>query len=193
MIVSHLHRFVFIKTRKTAGSSIEAALAPYLGPDDIVTGSESEGLPRQNCPDHFTEHVRWWQIHELIGESTFLSYRRFCVERNPWDKTVSDWLYHRDVLHDTQVPLFSHAMFSAPTDWERYTQNDRPVCQVIQFDDLIDGFARICLELELPLIHLPMLKVNTERMTWQHYHDEDTKRVVRQAFKKEIDHFGYHT
>ena len=37
MIVSHQHRFVFIKTRKTAGTSIEIALAEHCGPADIIT------------------------------------------------------------------------------------------------------------------------------------------------------------
>ena len=37
MIVSHQHRFVFVKTRKTAGTSIEIALAQHCGPDDIIT------------------------------------------------------------------------------------------------------------------------------------------------------------
>jgi hypothetical protein len=41
MIVSHRHRFIFIKTHKTAGSSMEMALAPLCGPDDIVTPMES--------------------------------------------------------------------------------------------------------------------------------------------------------
>lgn len=37
MIISHKHRFIFIKTRKTAGTSIEISLARYCGPDDIIT------------------------------------------------------------------------------------------------------------------------------------------------------------
>ncbi|WP_018935327.1 sulfotransferase family 2 domain-containing protein [Thioalkalivibrio sp. ALJ24] len=42
MIVCHRHRFIFIKTRKTAGSSIEIALSRLCGPGDIVTRLSSE-------------------------------------------------------------------------------------------------------------------------------------------------------
>jgi hypothetical protein len=35
-IISHRHRYIFLKTRKTAGTSIEALLAQYAGPDDII-------------------------------------------------------------------------------------------------------------------------------------------------------------
>lgn len=37
MIVSHEHKFIFIKTRKTAGTSIEVALSAIAGDDAIVT------------------------------------------------------------------------------------------------------------------------------------------------------------
>lgn len=37
MIVSFRHNFVFIKTQKTGGTSVEIALTPFCGPDDIVT------------------------------------------------------------------------------------------------------------------------------------------------------------
>jgi hypothetical protein len=37
MIVSHKYRFIFIKTRKVGGTSVEIALSKFLGEDDIVT------------------------------------------------------------------------------------------------------------------------------------------------------------
>jgi hypothetical protein len=37
MIASFLRNFIFIKTRKTAGTSIEIFLSGHCGPDDIVT------------------------------------------------------------------------------------------------------------------------------------------------------------
>jgi hypothetical protein len=37
MIVSHHHRFIFVKTRKTAGTSIEIDLSRHCGPEDVIT------------------------------------------------------------------------------------------------------------------------------------------------------------
>jgi hypothetical protein len=37
MIASYLYNFIFIKTKKTAGTTVEVALADICGPDDIIT------------------------------------------------------------------------------------------------------------------------------------------------------------
>ena len=37
MIISHRHRFIFIKTTRTAGTSIEIALSKFCGPRDVIT------------------------------------------------------------------------------------------------------------------------------------------------------------
>ena len=37
MIISHKHKFIFVKTVKTAGTSIEAFLSQHCGPDDVLT------------------------------------------------------------------------------------------------------------------------------------------------------------
>lgn len=46
MIISHRHKFIFLHCRKTAGSALKVALAPYLGPDDVMVGSLDESLRR---------------------------------------------------------------------------------------------------------------------------------------------------
>lgn len=42
MIVSHVHKLIFLKPQKVAGTSFEVALSRYLGPDDIITPLVSE-------------------------------------------------------------------------------------------------------------------------------------------------------
>lgn len=53
MILSHTHKFIYIKTRKTASSSIEAMLSRVCGPDDVITPTTDrlmtgERMPPQN-------------------------------------------------------------------------------------------------------------------------------------------------
>lgn len=118
MIISHRYRFIFIKTHKTAGSSMEMALGPLCGPDDIITSMEDNehtGVPRNYHADTFLgrayaknklvrklidrrspllgpwywEHMPATRVRELIGDEIWNSYHKFCFERNPWEKVVS--------------------------------------------------------------------------------------------------------
>lgn len=118
MIISHQHKFIFIKTHKTAGSSMEMALGPLCGPQDIITPMESNAqseIPRNFHEDNvlghlysrsrlarkclhrhspllgawYYEHMPATRVRELIGEEVWNSYHKFCFERNPWDKVVS--------------------------------------------------------------------------------------------------------
>ncbi|MBK1733879.1 hypothetical protein CKO15_01005 [Halorhodospira abdelmalekii] len=70
-IVSHRYQFVFVKTRKTAGSSLELALAKHLGPDDVITpvaermrarlgfpGPQNDRLAVNARPDRIVRRLR---------------------------------------------------------------------------------------------------------------------------------------
>ncbi|MBC7979765.1 MAG: hypothetical protein H7Y36_04295 [Armatimonadetes bacterium] len=118
MIVSHKYRFIFIKTHKTAGSSMEMALGPLCGADDIITPMESNatsGIPKnfhsrnligrsyakskllRKCINRhspilgswFYEHMPASRVRHLVGDDVWNSYYKFCFERNSWDKVVS--------------------------------------------------------------------------------------------------------
>lgn len=53
MIISYSRNFIFVKTRKTAGSAIEAALSVHAGAEDVVTPlGQTEEFDRQKLyPD----------------------------------------------------------------------------------------------------------------------------------------------
>jgi hypothetical protein len=119
MILSHRYRFIFIKTSKTAGTSVEIALSRHCGPEDIITpispadeplrracggkGPQNHLLPRSGYGlmdrfRHFTsgrERLGFWnhmsaaEICARIPEAVWNSYYKFCFERNPWDRVIS--------------------------------------------------------------------------------------------------------
>ena len=76
MIVSHAHRFIFLKTKKTAGTSIELALTKLCGEDDIITpltaideGLRAGGRGAQNWKRH-----GWWGSKRPIWKRRLLKF-----------------------------------------------------------------------------------------------------------------------
>lgn len=63
MIVSHEHRFIFLKTKKTAGTSLELALRPFCGDCDIISPimeDEEGGDTGERGPQNWKRHS-WWR------------------------------------------------------------------------------------------------------------------------------------
>src|SRR5579863_5150628 len=105
MLISHVRKFIYLKTIKTGGTSVEIYFEPWcIDPtkragEDIrdaessqwgVVGSRGE----QNDPIWYN-HASARQIRELIGEALWREYYKFCVVRNPFDKVVSCFWFTR--------------------------------------------------------------------------------------------------
>lgn len=122
VIVSKLRRFIFLKTSKTAGTSLEIALSKHASRDDIITpiSPEDENMRRalgyagpQNylaplglmqilClkrqARRFHNHMQAHAIRDVLGQETFDSFLKVAVVRNPFDMVVSRyfWAHRRE-------------------------------------------------------------------------------------------------
>ena len=123
MILSHKYKFIFIKTNKTAGTSVEIALSKFLGDDDVITPIVEEdeqtrsGLGYRGPQNYlaaareynlrgmaslvfkgkkqprFYNHIPAWKVKARVDEQVWNDYYKFCFERNPWDRVISHYYW----------------------------------------------------------------------------------------------------
>lgn len=208
MIVSHRHKFIFLKTHKTGGTSIEVALAKVCGPDDIVTpisaadeklragsparnyklGLAKLGLPiggdlRTRFPrlGGYYNHMPARQARALLGPDIWNGYFKFSIERNPWDRQVS--YYFWQTRNEKPKPDFRTYMQREIQleNWPVYAiDGSVAVDRVIEYDRIDGDLAEIGEQLGIEEeIVLPRAKGHT-RVDDRHYRDfyDDTTRAV---------------
>ena len=109
MLISHRKKFIYTKTVKTAGTSVESYFEKYCMPEGQWEPSharaayESEsGVIGKRGPDNtpkwlkeikpkpkWKSHMSAAKIKSRVGNNIWDSYFKFCVIRNPYDKMVS--------------------------------------------------------------------------------------------------------
>jgi len=161
-------RLGFVHIPKTAGTSIRVWL------NKIV---------------HSSVHRN---AHMLVPTETF------AVVRNPWDRIVSLWLQYNslkktDIPFDTFVRNLSSYKFHERS-WFNFAQPQKEwipdgVTYLLRFETLEQDFAQIqkiygCTD-SLP-------KINTSQHDDYHtYYTDETRDIVAQVFKDDIEAFGY--
>jgi hypothetical protein len=217
VIVSHEHGFVFMKTRKTAGTSVEIALSRVCGDDDVITPvTEVDEVLRHahggRGPQHFESpphlerkafnHMPVSMVRKMLGRKKFETYFSFAIERNPWDAVVS--LYHwRSFDAEPGSALPSFGDYVASDAVARFaTRNQRiyrikgevAVDRVLRYESLDADLAAVWKELGLPgTPDLPHAKGGTRprARSYRSYYDHTTRARVAELFATPIADLGY--
>ena len=198
MIISHKHKFIFIKTRKTAGSTLEALLYPYLDKEtDICTGSPRDGTPRLNAPND-NGHASYSEAMNIAGNPE--DYFAFTVERNPWDKMVSAYWWHKKMKPEwSWVTSFSEYMYCPfiPKDWNKYTiQGKNQTNRIFRYEDMggMYWFLNDRYGFNITEDQWQNTRMKSGIRESGHYsemYDVITKNRVSKLFKEEIYMLGY--
>lgn len=188
MIISHTHRYIFIKSEKTAGTSVEAALSQLCAGNDMVTplgdywfnrDERGQWVHSAMNAEGFFQHDSAAEIRRKVPEEIWRGYFKFSIARNPWDRVVSDFSWQArnrpelqpkpGLTHRLGLPFDEFAetqkLFRAflQGDWktnDRFYLADGELCVdfIIRYERLADDLAEVCRRVGLPPLTLPHLK-----------------------------------
>ncbi len=187
------HRCIFVHVPKTGGMSVTKALF----------GNSSGG------------HRTVAEYKQIFGEPTFSNYFKFTFVRNPWDRLVSGYFYLKygktakidrewAERHLSRYNDFGAFVRDWVTPKNIYTEKHlRPQCTFLcdgrlahevdflgRFENLRDDFGhvrRILGGIGSDLEHLNASK----RYDYRQYYTDETRAIVAEAYRTDIELFGY--
>ncbi|CAN0013179.1 unnamed protein product [Chrysoparadoxa australica] len=130
MLVSHSKKFIFLKTVKTAGTSIEGFLERFCMPDSDFTPTHHRpetvstvGIIGQRgsfARDKITyyNHMPAKEVKQLLGEDIWSEYTKISAIRNPYDKVVSRFFF--DKVRTEPDRLKNKDLFTIRTEFETF-------------------------------------------------------------------------
>ena len=203
MLVSETRNFVFVHVFKTGGTSVKRALRRY----SMARWKEVAnfffkrlGIP-QYGPRFYPDHWRVSDLIEAIGETVYQRYFSFAFVRNPWDLEVSHYKYIlKASKHPSQELVRRLGGFSEYIRWrcdgnaqiqsDLLTWKDQLAVDFVgRFESLEQDFALICRQLGVRS-RLPRLN-RTRRDDYRSYYDDQTREMVEQAFREDLERFSY--
>lgn len=207
MLISYRHKFIFIHVYKTAGVSIQTALQGY-GQERPRIGwrnwfpSLTAKLRAQSYSDRYDTHITAKELKLELPEEVWQNSYKFAFVRNPWDWQVS--LYSYMLEHEEH---FQHKLIASMSGFEEFLEWRIAHDKVLQksfvtgddgnlildfvgrFETLADDFASICSRLGVET-RLPRLNASSHQ-AYQSYYDDRTMRLVLEAFREDVELFGY--
>nr|WP_241963470.1 sulfotransferase family 2 domain-containing protein [Paracoccus suum] len=127
-MISYPHKFVFLKTHKTGGTSFEMLLEPWCTPPghvvrervpEMVTdyGIVGARLNRGPQKPYWRNHASAKQVVAHLGEAFWDEYKRIISVRNPYRRAISQFYWQ--------------------TTWKKLTLPDSVDEQRVMFSDFV--------------------------------------------------------
>lgn len=215
MLISHRHRFIYTKTFKTGGTSVESYFEPFcmapgawtLSHDRAQTESPHGVIGFRGADP--PPGLRWWnhmgaaEIRARCGAAVWDAYFKFCVVRNPYDRAVSAFFFARSKgrLPASGAPDAVQlerwlADGGLRMDREQYlVAGTFALDHVLRYERLHEDLAALCAHLGLPWEpqRLPQFKagIRPRDVALDELFTPRARALVAAQCGFELDRFGY--
>lgn len=205
MILSHLHRFIFVAVPKTGTHSVRQALREQMGDDDLeqVGLFVNKRFPMPELARIQHGHITLRQVEPFLSKEDFAGYFKFGFVRNPFDRFVSYCAFMtRDKGQFAADPkaVMRHLLFTEPPlghilfqpQHQFFVGEDGELMSdyIGRIEQMQSSYEEICRRIGIPA--RPLDKVNSSRRgDYRDYYDQQLIDGVARLYARDLELFGY--
>lgn len=204
MIISTLHKFVFVAIPKTGTHAVRQALREHMGPQDMeqVGLFVQRSLPIPALAQIGHGHITLEQLRPHVKPEAWDSFFKFAFVRNPFDRFVSYCAFitregdefeddpkavMRDVLAN---PPLDHILFHPQHGFITDASGGVLADYVGRVEEMQESYDEISSRIGIPTARLE--KVNaTKRRNYREYFDDQLIEGVAKLYARDLELFGY--
>ncbi len=185
-MIDHERKLIFIHIARTGGTSVETAL---------VGRNWWQIEPA-------TKHLSARQMRAHYGEAVWNGYKKFSIVRNPWDRVISMWatgwwakdpsgggIENRSGLKPfiEQLGLHPHEHYGSLVCADIL---DETMDRILRYETLQHDWDRMMMDWGFGKVALPWLEPR-RRELYAVYYDDETRALVQERFRRDIQEYGY--
>lgn len=204
MIISGLHKFVFVAIPKTGTHSVRRALREHMGPQDMeqVGLFVQRSLPVPDLARIGHGHISLAQLRPYVKPDEFKAFFKFAFVRNPFDRFVSySSFITREVGHFDRDPkaVMRHFIANPPMDHILFRPQHEFITDeggelltdyVGRVEQMQQSYDEICARIGIP--SEPLDQVNSSRRgSYRDYYDQALIEGVAKLYVRDLELFGY--
>jgi hypothetical protein len=204
MIISTLHKFVFVAIPKTGTHAVRQALREHMGPQDMeqVGLFVQRSLPIPALAQIGHGHITLEQLRPHVKAEAWDSFFKFAFVRNPFDRFVSYCAFitrEGDEFEDDPKAVMRDVLANPPLDHILFHPQHKFITDasggvladyVGRVEEMQESYDEISSRIGIPTARLE--KVNaTKRRNYREYFDDQLIEGVAKLYARDLELFGY--
>jgi hypothetical protein len=204
MIVSALHKFIFVAIPKTGTHSVRRALREHLGSQDM----EQVGLfvqkkfPIPELAQLQHGHLSLQQVRPYLRPQEWDSFIKFAFVRNPFDRFVSycafmtraEGHFERDpkrvMRHFIANPPWQHILFQPQHSFVTGADDELLADHVGRMEEMQASYDEIAKRIGIPTAQLERVN-SSNRRDYRDYYNQELIDGVAALYSRDLELFGY--
>lgn len=204
MIISTLHKFIFVAIPKTGTHSIRRALREHLGSEDI----EQVGLfvqrqfPIPELAQFRHGHLTLEQVRPHLSPQEFGAFFKFAFVRNPFDRFVSYCAFmtrvrgeferapQKVMRHFIANPRWQHILFQPQHRFIADAEGALLTDFVGRVEEMQKSYDAIAQRIGIPSTELERVN-SSKRRSYRDYYDRELIDGVANLYARDLELFGY--